>query len=184
MTTNAKKIRDERIDIRPTTEADLGDLMSLWNDGRVMKWVGFPDGLRHNQITMRKWFCSLQSNPNRHHFVIISSSLAFCGEAYYAVDPVHRRAALDIKLRPEAQGGGRARKAFSSLIVRVFESEQEIKCVWTEPVESNLASRTLYWSCGLRPEPRPSDMNDGPSFWTLSRIAWKQLCKSESNFIC
>jgi RimJ/RimL family protein N-acetyltransferase len=159
----------EQIVLRPTSVADLPQLMALWNDGRVMKWVGFPDGLGCDAAAMTRWFERLQTSPHRHHFVVVGSILGFCGETYYAVDPVHRRAGLDIKLRAEAQGGRRAAAALLALIHRVFAGEADVDAVWTEPAENNLAARTLYWRCGLRPAARPSDMDPGPSYWELRR---------------
>jgi len=140
---------NERIHLRPTASDDLDDLRRLWNDGRVMKWVGSPDGLGYDSDAMARWLERLQASPNRQHFVVISSEAGFCGEAYYAVDPMHRRAGLDIKIRPEAQGRGVASTALAALIDRVFSSTAEVESVWTEPSEVNVAARKLYWRCGL-----------------------------------
>jgi hypothetical protein len=71
--------------------------MALWNDGRVMQWVGFPNGLGYDKEKISKWFDKLQSETNRHHFVVCAESVGFCGEVYYEVDKAHRRAGLDIK---------------------------------------------------------------------------------------
>ncbi len=163
------RVRGDRSAFRPTSVTDLSDLMALWNDGRVMKWVGFPDGLGYSASAMTRWFERLRAKPHHHHFVITAPTLGFCGEAYYAVDSVHGRAGLDIKLRPEAQGGRRATAALLQLIHRVFEAESSVDSVWTEPAENNLAARTLYWQCGLRPTERPPDMEPGPSYWQLRR---------------
>jgi len=163
------KARVENISLRPTAAADLPDVMDLWNDGRVMGWVGFPDGLHQTAESMATWLERVQANPLRHHFVITGSVVGFCGEAYYSMDPEHRRASLDIKLRPEAQGGGRAAAAFRELIQRVFEAESDADVVWTEPAGNNLAARPLFWSCGLRPRERPDDLEPGPSYWELRR---------------
>jgi RimJ/RimL family protein N-acetyltransferase len=162
------KIRDEEVRIRPTTEADLEDLLGLWNDGRVMKWVGFPDGLGYDSARVARWFARLQETPHRRHFVVVSSHLGFCGEVYYAIDDRHR-AGLDIKLRPEVQGGGRAAAALRALIERVFAADPEVEAVWTEPSAENLAARTLYWSCGLRPTKRPADLEPGQDYWEKRR---------------
>lgn len=169
MNGRAMRVRGDKVALRPTSSADLPRLMTLWNDGRVMKWVGFPEGLGYDATSIVQWFERLQANPHRHHFVVTSAFLGFCGEAYYAVDPIHRRAGLDIKFRPEAQGGGRAAGALLALIQHVFETETQVDSVWTEPAENNLAARTLYWRCGLRPTDRPSDMELGPSYWELKR---------------
>jgi RimJ/RimL family protein N-acetyltransferase len=161
----------ETITLRPTERSDLEDLVELWNDGRVMKWVGFPDGLGYDRAAVITWYERLPANPQRHHFVVVSNLLGFCGEAYYAVDAPHRRAGLDIKFRIAARGGGRATAALLALINRVFENEPEVDTVWTEPADNNLAARTLYWRCGLRPAQRPSDIAREPhlSYWELRR---------------
>jgi RimJ/RimL family protein N-acetyltransferase len=163
------EIHGERILLRPTTSADLPDLLRLWNDGRVMRWVGFPDGLGYDQAKIEGWFKRLQADPCRHHYVVHSPAIGFCGEAYYAADLAHRRASLDIKLLPEAQGQGIAFDALSTLISSIFETEPDIQAVWTEPSVQNLASRRLYTRCGLKPRPRPADLGDYESYWELSR---------------
>ena len=163
------EISGARANLRSTTPADLPDLLRLWNDGRVMRWVGFPEGLSYDQTKMESWFERLQANPHCHHFVVHSPEIGFCGEAYYAADPIQRRAGLDIKLRPEAQGQGIAVDALTTLINYIFETEPDIQAVWTEPSEQNLASRKLYTRCGLKPCPRPADLEPYESYWELSR---------------
>jgi len=154
---------------RPTTEADLPDLLALWNDGRVMQWVGFRSGLCYDLERARGWFQRLKSDPARHHFVVHAQGVGFCGELCYAVDSVHRRAGLDIKFVPAAQGKGLATKALRALVDLVFRSEPQVDAVWTEPALNNAAARRLYGRCGLKPTPRPADMTAGSSYWELRR---------------
>lgn len=73
------EIKGERVIIRKTTERDLGDLQKLWNDGRVMKWVGFPDGLGYDRETFEAWLAEVEANPARHHFVIVAPEMGFFG---------------------------------------------------------------------------------------------------------
>ena len=162
-------MRGTRVTLRATGEGDLADLMSLWNDGRVMKWVGFPDGLGYDTAKIHEWYGRIQSNSDRHHFVVHAEGIGFCGEAYYAVDRAHSRAGLDIKFRPEAQGQGLATDAQTTLIDLVFEAEPDVEAVWTEPSKENAAARRLYGRCGLAPRLRPSDMGDCPSYWERRR---------------
>jgi len=166
------EIHGQLVAIHNTSEADLSDLMTLWNDGRVMKWVGFPDGLGYDQHRVNQWFERLQGNPSRHHFVVHTEVLGFCGELYYALDSIHRRAGLDIKLIPAAQGRGLATDALRRLIKFIFQSEPGVDAVWTEPSEENLSARRLYERCGLRPAIRPADMAQGESYWELRRQDW------------
>jgi RimJ/RimL family protein N-acetyltransferase len=163
------EIHGERILLRPTTADDLPDLLRLWNDGRLMRWVGFHDGLGYDQTKIESWFERLQADPNRHHFVVHSQEIGFCGEAYYATDTTHPRAGLDIKLLPEAQGKGIAMDALSTLISHIFKTEPDIQAVWTEPSADNMAARRLYTRCGLQPRPRPADLGPYESYWELSR---------------
>jgi RimJ/RimL family protein N-acetyltransferase len=169
------QIRGEKVRIRTTTREDLADVAALWNDGRVMQWVGFPNGLGYDEEKMNRWFDALQANADRHHFVVYAESIGFCGEVYYAVDQAHGRASLDIKLVPQAQGQGLATDALKTLIRHVFETEKDVEVVWTEPWEANMASRKLYARCGLRPESRPLDLGPFESYWALSRKSWSAI---------
>ncbi len=164
----------DRVSIRATRCKDLLVLMGLWNDGRVMRWVGKPDGLNYSADDVFSWYRKMQANPSRHHFVVHAPDVGFCGELCYAVDDVHRRASLDIKFRPEAQGHGLAKEAFSWLILHVFESEGDVDIAWTEPSEANIAARRLCERCGLHPQVRPTDLWHADSFWVITREEWKQ----------
>jgi RimJ/RimL family protein N-acetyltransferase len=160
------------IELHHTCESDLLDLVSLWNDGRVMHWVGFPQGLGYDSEKALRWLALLDSNPFRHHFVIRNDQVGFAGELYYEVDSYHRMASLDVKLTPKAQGQGIATRAFRALIDLVFKSEPEVDSVWVEPWPENIAAQRLYSRCGLRPQPRPAHLGEGPSFWQLRRMEW------------
>ena len=163
-----------RIRIHRTTEKDLPDLIGLWNDGRVMRWVEFPEGLGYDIEKAAEWFGKLEENSSRHHFVIHEEATGFCGELYYRVEAEHKRAGLDIKLVPEAQGRGIATEALKALIDFVFENEAEVEAVWTQPSEANLAARGLYRRCGLGPAERPTDLEGGESYWQLTREEWRE----------
>jgi RimJ/RimL family protein N-acetyltransferase len=165
MTTDA----DPRITIRETTAADLPDLVAMWNDGRVMRWVGYPDGLGIDERGAREWFAQLRRDPERHHFVVSTDDLAFAGELYYRVEREHRRAALDIKLRAEAHGRGIGRRALAGLCERVWTNEAEVDAVWVEPHPENEAARRLYRRLGFAPGDRPPDLPSGNAYWELRR---------------
>lgn len=166
------EICGNRATLRTITEGDVPDLMTLWNDGRVMKWVGFPNGLGYDLKKISDWLSRLQANSDRHHFVVHAEGIGFCGEVYYAVDRMHKRAGLDIKFRSEAQRQGLATDALKTLIRFVFEMEPDVEVVWTEPSEENIAARKLYERCGLKPRPCPPDMEQGLSYWEKRRENW------------
>jgi hypothetical protein len=66
------------------SESDLQDPLGLWNDGRIMRWVGFPDDLRYDSARISRRFARLQEPPHRRHFIVTSSHLRSCGQACYA----------------------------------------------------------------------------------------------------
>jgi len=168
-------IQGSRTLLRPTGPGDLPDLTAMWNDGRVMGWVGFPDGLGWDAGRMRAWLDRVQENPDRHHFVVSTDDLGFCGEAYFSADGGSGRASLDIKFRPEAQGRGLATDALRALIRHVFEIRPDVETVYTQPSERNIPARNLYRRCGLVSAQRPADLPPGDSFWALSRAEWEGL---------
>lgn len=53
------------VKLRETTGKDLDDLLALWNDGAVMQWVQFPDGLGYTIEKMRAWHEQLIKDPHR-----------------------------------------------------------------------------------------------------------------------
>ena len=163
------EIRCTRAVLRPTTPGNLLDLLRLWNNSRVMCWVGFSNDLGYDQAKIESWFERLQADPCRHHCVVLSPEISFCNRVYYAADPSRRRASLDIKLLPEAQAQDFAVGALSTLTSYIFKTEPYIHVVWTEPTEQNLAARRLYTRCGLQSRPRPADLGPFESFWKLSR---------------
>lgn len=142
---------DAPVSLRTTTEADRPDLLRLWNDGRVMHHVGFPEGLGMDDAGFDRWLRATDTDPSRHHFVVHAPGVGFCGEAF--VEEVGDLGALDIKFVPEARGRGLATAALHALISRVFTERSDVEVVWTEPVITNEAARRLYDRCGLRSVP-------------------------------
>lgn len=155
--------------IRETTTADLPALVALWNDGRVMRWVGYADGLGIDERRAHEWLAQLRSDPDRHYFVVETDDLGFVGEPYYRVERHHRRAVLDIKLRAEAHGRGIARAALTALCERVWSTEPGVDAAWVEPHPANAAARRLYRRVGFVPTRRPADLPPGDSYSELRR---------------
>ena len=166
------EIHGKRVTLYSTTESDFTNLIALWNDGHVMKYVGFPNGLGYDPEKIMDWFRKLQSNPDRHHFIVHAEGLGFCGEVYYAVDRIHGRAGLDIKFIPKAQGQYLATDTLKTLIRFIFESEPGVVAMWTEPSEENVTARKLYERCGLKPKSSPLNMKQALPYWELRREKW------------
>ncbi len=177
MKTGGMVIPGGRVSFRSTERGDGEDLIGLWNDGRVMEWVGFPEGLGYTQGMFETWLEAVEGDSNRYHFVVHSDEVGFCGELYYDLGRGGRRASLDIKFQPQAQGRGLAVEALRGLIRLVFETEAEVEAVWTEPRPENQSAQRLYERCGLKPGDRPADLPPGTSYWALRRGEWDADCR-------
>jgi RimJ/RimL family protein N-acetyltransferase len=158
-----------RVILRSTRPEDLAELIDLWNDGAVMHWVGFPDGLGYTPEKAAAWLEGVRTSVKAYHFCARTQDGEFLGEVFCRLDPEGRRAGLDIKFLPRAQGRGLSRDALLGLIDWVFATFPETDAVWTEPRADNLAARTLYYSCGLRETVRPAGMHEADSYWERGR---------------
>jgi RimJ/RimL family protein N-acetyltransferase len=147
------------IELRRTSEADLLNLMALWNDGRVMAFVGFPHGLGATPESMAAWLHRLRADASRRHFSIHAPDVGFCGEAYYAIDAEHDLATLDIKLRPEAQGRGIALAAMTHLISEIFDDGLAGRA-YVDPSRDNAPALRLYQRLGFVDAVRPPWLED------------------------
>ena len=98
------------MEILETCEKDLGDVQRLWADGDVMRYVGFPEGLRQSNEEMRRWYEWIRrSRPRANHYSVFEDGV-YCGETFYRIDEKRGNgAAVDIKLFAFARGRSRLR---------------------------------------------------------------------------
>ena len=142
------------ITVKETTAQDLENVKRLWADGDVMKFVGFPEGLRETDDRMKKWFDWISSSrPAVNHFSIFDDDI-YCGETFYAIDAKHdNSASLDIKLFRYARGKGIATTALSYAIREAFQNGA--KRVWVDPNPENIKAIALYERLGFQRKPMP-----------------------------
>ncbi|MCR5072300.1 MAG: GNAT family N-acetyltransferase [Clostridiales bacterium] len=136
------------IEIKETTIKDLENVRRLWADGDVMRFVGFPDGLKKTCDEMKDWFRWIESNrPMLNHYSIFEDG-NYCGESFYHIDEEHRSAALDIKLFGSARGRGVASAGLSCAIREAFQNGAGI--VWVDPNPENIKAIALYKRLGFQ----------------------------------
>ena len=146
------------IEVKETGITDLNDVRRLWADGDVMRFVGFPDGLRRTEEQMRDWFRWIESNrPALNHYSIFEDG-NYCGESFYELDAEHRSAALDIKLFGFARGRGVAAEGLSFAIKEAFRNGAET--VWVDPNPENAKAIALYERLGFRRKDFPDYLAD------------------------
>jgi RimJ/RimL family protein N-acetyltransferase len=154
--------------IKKTTADDLENILSLWNSGEVMKYVGFPEGLNYDMDKMGKWLEYINHNPECRHYSIYEAELGYCVETFYEVDNKHDVAALDIKLLPHAQGKNIAYCALKNTIQTVFGQNLASK-VYVDPHPDNQKAWKLYQRLGFRNVPRPNYLEPFPTYLELNK---------------
>ena len=141
------------IEIKETSAEDLKNVQSLWANGDVMRFVGFPEGLCKTDEEMKNWLDWITSGrPSIDHFSIYEDGV-YCGESFYEIDKERGSAAMDIKLFGYARGRGIACKALSYAIENAFEIGAEK--VWLDPDLRNLKAIALYERLGFKRKDMP-----------------------------
>lgn len=163
--------------IRETNENHLHDLMSLWNDGEVMHFVGYPEGLQMTEAKMISWLKAIKAKPGTKHYSIFDRDTGFLGETFYSYKALGKPATLDIKLIKSARGKQVARLALAFAIDQLFRNT-EATCACVDPDTRNLPANRLYAKLGFsEKEIRKGDGRDHrymeieKTVWQASRLA-------------
>jgi RimJ/RimL family protein N-acetyltransferase len=143
--------------IKETQNEDLENLMRLWNDGDVMKYVGFPNGLNVTYEAIQRWHQNNHKSSVSKHFSIYEANLGYCGETFYKIDESNDLATLDIKLMKAARGKGIAMAALSNTLDIIFEAGLCGKA-YVDPNPENLKAWALYEKLGFVSKPRPTHL--------------------------
>lgn len=160
-----------KLTIKETSESDLSNVMELWNNGDVMYYVGFPQGLGINMAKLNKWLKWAIAKPQRCHYSIYAEEIGYCGETFYNVDKEHGTAILDIKLLPCAQGKGIAKKALTFAIEKAFcQGKAQRVCV--DPHPDNKTAWALYEKLGFISKPRPKYLGEGETYLEIDSKDW------------
>lgn len=165
---------EPRIFIKETSKEDLLNIMSLWNNGEVMSFVGYPQGLGMTLPKLIDWLPWAISKPYRCHYSIFHDEIGYCGETFYNVDDINQTAALDIKLLPEAQGRGIAEYALRFAIEQAF-LQGNAKRVYVDPHPDNLKAWKLYRKLGFTSKTRPEYLQEWDTYLEISREGWENL---------
>jgi len=161
-----------RIRIRPTRREDFSFLQALWNDGSVMRHLGYPNGMHVTDSCMERWW---SITPQAQHSDARLSSFAtpHCmlelidgtpiGELLYSLD-AHQRARIDLKLARAYWGKGLATEALQ-LTLRELFATSAVSRVIVEPAAENAAARQVLHRCGFHPAPT----DNHPERWECTR---------------
>lgn len=158
--------------IKETSQEELLNLMSLWNNGGVMSFVGYPQGFGMTLPKLMEWLPWAISKPNRCHYSIYHDEIVYCGETFYHLDEKHKNAALDIKLLPETQGRGIAKYALRFAIEQAF-IQGKAKRVYVDPHPDNVKAWNLYRKLGFISKPQPTYLEPWDTYLEISREDWE-----------
>ena len=150
-------------ELHSTAREDLEGVRSLWADGEVMKYVGFPDGLRKSPEEMLIWLTRIgAASPRTAHYSLYYRGV-YCGESYYSIEG-NGVAALDIKLFPFARGRGIASRGLKYAIDQAF-ANGAVKC-YVDPNPENAPALALYRRLGMVQKEMPQEIynEDYPDF--------------------
>ncbi|MGL5642265.1 MAG: GNAT family N-acetyltransferase [Paraclostridium sp.] len=159
------------ITIKETSIDDLENVMDLWNNGEVMFYVGFPQGLGVTSDQIERWFLNTRKNPFYKHFSIYTDELGYCGETCYDIDREHDLASLDIKLLPKSQGKGIASYSLSYAINQVFDLNVATKA-YVEPNLANQKAWSLYKRIGFVSKPRPEFLEPDEMYLEITKDSY------------
>lgn len=161
-----------KIVIKETEKEDLQNVMNLWNDGQVMFFVGFPNGLNTTIEKMEDWLENIKKMEFTKHYSIYEEELGYCGETFYSVDRINDLATLDIKLFPKSRGKGIAIYALSYAINEVFKNNLASRA-YVEPSPKNMKALKLYEKLGFVSKKRPEFLEPFETYLEITKEDWK-----------
>ena len=169
-----------RVRIRPTSKQDLSFLQSLWNDGAVMRFQGYPEGMQLTDACMEHWWNSTpQSLQTETSFsplvappcVIERLDGPLIGELTYSID-VHERALVNVKVARAYWRQGYASESLRLALREIFATTHATRAL-VEPAADNLAAQMLFHRCGFTPQPTPNH----PNRWECTRSDFADRCQ-------
>lgn len=162
------------ITVKETTQSDLENIVSLWNNGVVMFYYGFPNGKGVKTSQLEQWLKETdEQKPLKKHYSIYEEKLGYCGETCYEV--VHDELAyVDIKLLPYAQGKGIERYAFKYAIHAVFDNNLATRA-YVEPNNQNVAAFKLCNSLGFQKVQKPEFLQPKGNMYTYMEVTKDSL---------
>ncbi|HOP56715.1 MAG TPA: GNAT family N-acetyltransferase [Bacillota bacterium] len=159
--------------IRETKEKYLPDLMNMWNDGEVMKYVNYPNGLGMNGFKMESWYKWLQSQGDTKHFIILDDETGFLGETFYCYAKKNKPASLDIKLIKNARGRHVGNLALSYAIDMLFKNTKAMTA-YVDPNKENLPALSLYKRLGFEKVEKQNDLYPDAVYMEINREKWQK----------
>ncbi|MGE3063793.1 MAG: GNAT family N-acetyltransferase [bacterium] len=125
-----RKVKPKRCDAEFISE--------LWKNKSVMKFVGFPKGIKETPEKIVQITRERIKNRREHHLIIEKSGCSI-GEALIRYDEKSEFAETDVKLMPKFQGNGYGGEVKMTLLEWIFKNT-DAEGVKATPNVKNIAS--------------------------------------------
>lgn len=153
---NQMIIRTKKLNLRPPRFSDFNFLKKMWENGEVMKYVGFPKGLKQSDRKIKKWIDEWCISNRLRLIIEDKKSQKPIGETGYGIEKNYpyaknkKVAALDIKIGdPNFWRKGLATEALSALIKKLNKTS-DIDIFEVTPNIKNKAAIKLYEKLGFK----------------------------------
>ena len=145
---NFYRIKTERLVIRKIKPCrqDAKFISLLWKNKRVMKFVGFPNGIEEKEEKIIEKTKNRQKRGDEYHLIVELNGKAI-GEALIGYNKESKIAETDVKIMPEFWGNGYGREIKSALVKWIFKNTDS-KGVKATPNVKNKASIKMQESVG------------------------------------
>jgi RimJ/RimL family protein N-acetyltransferase len=142
-------IETQRLLIRKAVEADAPLYLALWTDPRVMRNVGFPQGLPISLEEVRAGIAARQAGEVWQWFlvVVLKQTGAVIGECKMHLPDEAGIASTDVKLLPEYWGNRYGVEVKRALVEYLFE-HTDCTAVEATPNVDNVASIKMQEAVG------------------------------------
>lgn len=147
-------IGGDKVAPRPWRPEDADGLLALWTDGRVMRYVGFPNGTTVTREQVERGIARSYPVPglSRGYYRLAVTSREtgeFMGEAAIGRVGPDGSTYPDIKLLPAFWGRGYGTEALGLVVDFTFTFTAATRAV-LEPHVDNAAARKVYGRLGFR----------------------------------
>ncbi|MEQ8225315.1 MAG: GNAT family protein [Candidatus Eremiobacterota bacterium] len=137
-----------RLLIRKAEEKDTSLFYSLWTDDEVMKFVGFPKGLKITEEEIKNSILKQsEGHYNKPLVIQLKDTGEFIGECKLGLPDKHGIAETDVKLFPLFQGKGYGKEVKKGLIDYLF-THTDCTGIKATPNKLNIASQKMQESVG------------------------------------
>lgn len=155
----------ESLVITDAQEKDIDFLLGMWNDPRVMRYAGYPEGKGWSQADILRWWKSYLVEHERTggddtQLVISLSDGTRIGESHYGPVPEGFKVGdwqrpkgvscfmTDIKLKPLYWGKGLGTKGMRMIVARIF-TKTSCELLVVPPHKDNPAAFRVYEKAGF-----------------------------------